>query len=290
MKTSVKAYAKINLFLDIVSRREDGYHNILSVMQSVTLHDTVTVEYISGQTTKIEVTCSSDTIPADQSNLGYKAAAKFPYAKGIINVHIKKRIPVSAGLAGGSADAAAVLLALNELCGNPMTLDELKDLGATIGADVPFCIECGTCLVEGIGDIVSEFAPMPNYPIVIAKKGEGMSTPGAYRLLDEKFNNFSSYQPHKEQLSKLTENQSSDIVNYCSEIYNVFEQVVEPLRSDITLIKQTMTDFGAINATMSGSGTSVFGIFDHYESAELALLKLKELGADAHICYPNSSR
>lgn len=290
MKTSVNAYAKINLFLDMVSRRDDGYHNILSVMQSVTLHDVVTVEYTAGESTEITITCNADAVPADQSNLGYKAATRFPYANGIINIHIDKNIPVSAGLAGGSADAAAVLLALNELCGNPMTLDELKDLGATLGADVPFCIECGTRLVEGIGDKISDFAPMPNYPIVIAKKGEGMSTPAAYRMLDERFDNFSSYTPHKEHLSKLTQSNSSDIYSYCSGIYNLFEQVVEPLRADVTLIKKTMNGCGAINTTMSGSGTSVFGIFNRAESAEVALLRLKDLGADAHICYPYNSR
>ena len=290
MKTSVKAYAKINLFLDMVSRRDDGYHNILSVMQSVSLHDIVTVEYKKCEKTEITVTCTSGNIPQDQSNLGYKAAIKFPYAKGTINIHIEKNIPVSAGLAGGSADAAAVLLALNELCDYPLTTEELKELGATLGADVPFCIECGTRLVEGIGDRMSGFAPMPNYPIVIAKKGEGMSTPLAYHMLDEKFDNFSSYTPHQEQLSKLCANNLSNIDAYCAGIYNLFEQVVEPLRDDVTLIKKTMTDCGAIKATMSGSGTSVFGIFDCPESAEIALLKLKGIGSDAHICYPCNSR
>ena len=290
MKSSVKAFAKINLSLDLVSRRENGYHNILSVMQSVSLHDVVTVEYTEGSNTQIEVTCSSGAIPQDQTNLGYKAAAIYPFAKGRINVHIEKNIPVSAGLAGGSADAAAVLLALNELCGNPMTLKELKDLGATIGADVPFCIECGTCLVEGIGEIMSDFAPMPNYPIVIAKKGEGMSTPAAYKMLDVKYDDFTSYEPHRNKLESLIWCTSQDIEDYCHGIYNLFEEVVEPLRPHVTELKQIMMDCGATIAVMSGSGTSVFGIFQNEDLANAAASRLLALGADAHVCYPCGKR
>lgn len=289
MNITVRAYAKINLFLDMVSRRVDGYHNILSVMQSVSLHDDVTVEYTENKISSISVSSNTGAIPADQSNLGYKAASVFPYAKGKINIHIDKHIPISAGLAGGSADAAAVLIALNELCGRPMDKSELKALGATIGADVPFCIECGTCLVEGIGDKMSPFAPMPDYPIVIAKKGEGMSTPAAYRMLDEKYNNFNDYASHKESLLVLS-NADNRIADYCSGIYNVFEEVVEPCRSDVTDIKSAMIKCGAVNATMSGSGTSVFGIFDGRDAAEKALSMLIEMGADAHLCYPCHSR
>lgn len=286
MKTTVRAYAKINLFLDMVSRRDDGYHNILSVMQSVTLHDVVEVEYIKGGQKEIIVTCDNSGIPTDKSNLGYKAASVFPYASGRIHIRIKKSIPVSAGLAGGSADAAAVLIALNDLCGRPMRLEELKTLGATLGADVPFCIEKGTCLVEGIGETMSDFASMPNLPIVIAKKGEGMSTPLAYRLLDEKYNRFNGYTPSSDKLATLNSPEKFNTKQYCSGIYNIFEEVVEPCRPDVTAIKETMIGCGALNATMSGSGTSVFGIFEDVDSAQLALQKLIILGADAHVCYP----
>ena len=286
MKTTVRAYAKINLFLDMVSRRDDGYHNILSVMQSVTLHDVVEVEYIKGDQKEIIVTCDNSGIPTDKSNLGYKAASVFPYANGRIHIRIKKSIPVSAGLAGGSADAAAVLIALNDLCGRPMRLEELKVLGATLGADVPFCIEKGTCLVEGIGETMRDFASMPNLPIVIAKKGEGMSTPLAYRLLDEKYNLFNGYTPRSGKLATLNSPEKFNTKQYCSGIYNIFEEVVEQCRPDVTAIKETMIGCGALNATMSGSGTSVFGIFEDVDSAQLALQKLIILGADAHVCYP----
>ena len=290
MKTSVKAYAKINLFLDMVSRRDNGYHNILSVMQSVSLCDVVTVDYTEGAVTEISVCCNNDALPADQSNIAYKAALKFPYTNGKVDIKIEKNIPISAGLAGGSADAAAVLIALNELCGQPLTLSELKALGATLGADVPFCIECGTCLVEGIGEITSDFTPMPNYPIVIAKKGEGMSTPAAYGMLDKKYNNFTGYAPHSACLSKLSMTAVQDITEFCSGIYNIFESVVEPCRPEVTAIKKIMTDSGAINATMSGSGTSVFGIFKNENDADQARLKLLELGAESHVCYPRYQR
>ena len=290
MKASVKAYAKINLFLDMVSRRENGYHNILSVMQSVSLHDVVTVEYTSGDKTEINVTCSTGSIPQDSSNLGYRAANIYPFAKGKIDIHIEKSIPVSAGLAGGSADAAAVLLALNDLCGNPMSIEELKALGATIGADVPFCIECGTCLVEGIGEIMNEFVSMPDYPIVIAKKGEGMSTPAAYKMLDDRYNDFKAYQPHSDMLEGLRNYAPGKIYEYCLGIYNLFEEVVEPLRPEVTVIKDVMNSSGAVKATMSGSGTSVFGIFEDEDCASEALQKLIDLGADAHLCYPCAAR
>jgi len=289
MKVSVKAYAKINLFLDMVSKKEDGYHNILSLMQSVTLHDTVSVEYAASEERDISVFCDSLDIPCDNGNLAYRAAEKYPFANGKIRISIEKRIPVSAGLAGGSADAAAVLVALNKLCGEPMTPDQLKNLGATLGADVPFCIECGSSLTEGIGEKMSHFAPMPNYPIIIAKKGEGMSTPLAYRKLDNLYNDFLHYTPNSHKLSILGDT-SSALDSYCAGIYNIFEEVVEPERPCVSEIKGIMLDHGAANATMSGSGTAVFGVFKDELSANNALLDLRKYGANAYLCYPCNSR
>ena len=281
------AYAKINLFLDIESRREDGYHDIVSLMQRISLRDTVSVSLEPSEAKTINVTCSAPEIPCGEKNLAYKAANIYPIEKGNISINIEKVIPSSAGLAGGSADAAATLIALNELCENKLSMAELCALGAKLGADIPFCITGGACLVRGIGDILTEAKPMPMLPIVVAKKGEGMSTPAAYRALDEKYCNFVGYTPKIELLDKLIgENEALSAREYCEGLFNAFESVVEPERPDVTLIKGIMSSYGAVGAMMSGSGTSVFGIFTSKETAVAALDALKTQGADAHLCYP----
>ena len=289
MKTDVKAYAKINLFLDIESVRKDGYHNIISYMQSVSLHDTVAVELLNCGSREISVTCDKDYVPCNESNLCYKAADIFPnFTKGKIIIHITKRIPISAGLAGGSTDAAATLVALNQLFGNPCSVEELKELGSRLGADVPFCIELGSCIAKGTGDRLTATTPMPHYPIVIAKHGDGMSTPRAYRELDIRHDCFKDYEPHTEQLNLLTRNEGSSIEEYSLGLFNVFEEVVEPQRPYVTAIKKIMNDRGAIVSMMSGSGTSVFGLFRTEADAVRAHGVLTSHGIEAFLCYPYS--
>ena len=191
---------------------------------------------------------------------------------------------MTAGLAGGSADAAATLIALNSIAEKPLSTEELCALGAKLGADVPFCIKGGACLVEGIGEIMTPIAPMPNLPLVIAKMGEGMSTPAAYRALDIKFNNFVSYPTHGHQCQTILD--ANDATTLCEGLFNVFEEVVEPDRPCVTEIKKTMLSKGAVGAMMSGSGTSVFGIFQTEAEAHDAKKALSELGAEAFVCYP----
>ncbi len=289
MKVSVRAYAKINLFLDMVSKRQDGYHNIVSLMQSVSLHDTVTVEYEESNQKRIIVTSGSKSIPCDMTNLAYKAAERYPVENGTIIINIDKNIPVSAGLAGGSADAAATLVALNTICSGKLNPEELNSLGASIGADVPFCIECGTYLTEGIGERMSKFESMPCCEIVIAKKGDGMSTPAAYSKLDRVYNDFKNYSPSTDKLDIL-KNNSLSIEKYCEGIYNIFEEAVESERPCVTELKNIMKSCGAVNATMSGSGTAVFGVFKDEMDAEKALYLLKRNGTDAHLCHPCDSQ
>ena len=154
MKVSVPGYAKINLFLDIRSLRENGYHNILSIMQRIGLHDTITVTYSKDSTKSISLSCDRSDIPCGSKNLAYRAADIYPIS-GKLDIHIEKHIPMSAGLAGGSADAAATLIALNLIAEKPLSTEELCTLGAKLGADVPFCIKGGACLVEGIGEIMT---------------------------------------------------------------------------------------------------------------------------------------
>ena len=286
MTVTVPAYAKINLFLDIDSIRDNGYHNILSIMQSVSLHDDITVSHSDGEEKNITVFCNNSDIPCDKSNLVYKAANIYPICGNIV-VNIEKRIPVSAGLAGGSADAAATLIALNQICGNMLSTEELCAIGAKLGADVPFCIKKGACIVEGIGEILNPIESMPAFPIVIAKKGEGMSTPAAYKALDVKFNNFVGYAINMEQYNSLFDNENrASAKAYCRGLFNIFETVVECERPAVTELKRIMLDCGAAGAMMSGSGTSVFGIFADEEAARSAREALTSCGADAHVCYP----
>ena len=286
MTVTVPAYAKINLFLDIDSIRDNGYHNILSVMQSVSLHDDITVSFSEDDDKNITVFCNNSNIPCDNSNLVYKAADIFPVSGNIV-VKIEKRIPISAGLAGGSADAAATLIALNRICGDKLTTEELCALGARLGADVPFCIKRGACIVEGIGEILTPVESMPAFPIVIAKKGEGMSTPAAYKALDVKFDNFTDYALNTEYYNALFDIKNRESAEkYCRGLFNIFEEVVEAERPAVTELKRIMTDHGAHGAMMSGSGTSVFGIFDCEERAMAAREALIDSGADAHVCYP----
>ncbi len=278
------AYAKINLFLDIESRRNDGYHNIVSVMQSVSLCDAVTVEYKNAPDKKIDITCNNPEIPTGEKNIAYKAA-DILIDSGHIKIHIEKRIPASAGLAGGSTDAAAVLLMLNELTGSKKSEKELLDIGAKIGADVPFCMIGGTKLTLGIGERMMDFTPMPDTNIVIACSGEGVSTPKAYGELDLMYHNFENYTVHHKELEALRMNPDNTAC-----MFNIFESVVIPMRPMVSRLKETMMSCGASFSMMSGSGPSVFGIFSSKQDAEKAASMLLEMGADAYLCTPKQAK
>lgn len=286
MQISLNANAKINLFLDIQSRRDDGYHDIISLMQSVSLHDTVTVEYTPFDNKIIEITSNRADIPCDRSNLAYKAAEIFPIECGKIKIHIEKNIPVSAGLAGGSTDAAAVISALNILTESKFNTEELKKIGARLGADVPFCIHGGAALARGVGEILTEAPSMPHLPLLIAKKGDGMSTPAAYKALDAANDNFIAYNPQTAKLNLLGANKSDNVISYCDGLFNIFESVVEPIRPEVTALKNMFCNLGAIKSMMSGSGTSVFAIFENEESAVYAQSQMENQGITAHLCYP----
>ncbi len=272
------AYAKINLFLDIESKRVDGYHNIISVMQSVSLCDTVTVEYSESAEKSIEISCDDPSIPLGEKNIAYKAANLF-LDSGKVKIHIEKRIPAAAGLAGGSTDAAAVLTLLNQLTGNKKSADELLSIGAKIGADVPFCISGGTKLTRGIGEKLTDFKPLSDCYIVISKMGDGVSTPKAYSMLDSMFDNFENYRPRRDFLALLEEENLRGM-------FNIFESAVIPERPAVQKIKDTMLRYGAEHSMMSGSGPSVFGIFSSKEKATDACVALTGMGAVAYLCEP----
>ena len=283
---TVKAFAKINLHLDVTSIMDNGFHAVNNVMQSVTLCDDVTLT--KRNDTSITVDCNVDGVPKNEKNLAYRAAALFCEKAGVsigADIYIEKRIPMAAGLAGGSADAAATLKGMNFLCGEPLSTNELCSIGSELGSDIPFCIVGGAAFADGKGDILHDFPSMPDCAIVIACGGEGVSTPMAYRMLDEKYDRFSSYIPS--DLSALRRAaELKDITLISKSTFNIFEEPVLSVRPVAASIKQTMLDSGAICAMMSGSGPSVFGIFDSTESAEKAARTIAKMGVAPHVCRP----
>ena len=287
-----QANAKINVYLNIVGRRQNGYHDIASIMQTVSLSDTVTVDFTLAPNTEISLSAEgSGTMPTDARNLAWRAAEAFLQAThqtGKVDIHIVKRIPMAAGLAGGSADAAAVLRALNTLCPNSLSLDDLLSLGATLGADVPFCICGGSAYVTGIGDCMEKFPMMPKSYLVVACHGEGVSTPLAYGQLDQKyhfFSNFTAYDDYREKSIAL-QWKNGDLISSSKSFFNLFEEVVPTIQGSVEELKKIMRNQGAYFAMMSGSGPSVFGIFSSEVLAQKACEILKSMGATAYVCQP----
>lgn len=283
MKIEVKAYAKINLLLDIVSTRPDKYHDLFMIMQSVGIYDTITVKKTKKK--GITLSCNIDGIPLDEHNIAHKAAEAFFNSQNIkdknIHINIKKRIPHAAGLAGGSADGAGVIVALNEMYKTNLTPKELCKIGVKVGADLPFCITGGTLLAQGIGDCLCNVKPLKKCIILLAKPDISVNTGHAYNQFDK---NGKLHTPDK--LGMLCAIQSRDLKKICSKMENVFEQFIEvPNRIDI---KEIMRNNNALGACMSGSGPTVFGIFEKKEDAEKAAFLLKEYAKDIHICTPVS--
>ena len=283
MEIKVKAYAKINLMLDIVSTRTDGYHDLFMIMQSIGIYDTITVAQTD--TKKITITCNINDIPLDESNIAHKAAAAFFTAAKIknkgINIDIVKRIPHAAGMAGGSADGAGVLVALNELYGAGLSEDELCEIGVKIGADVPFCIKGGTLLAQGIGDVLNKVKPLRKCYILIAKPDCSVNTGYAYKQFDQ-----CGKMHTPDKLGMLYAMQSRDLKEICSKMENVFEQFIAV--DNKVEIKDVMRTNGALGVCMSGSGPTVFGIFDDKELAQKSADELKPYARDIIVTTPVS--
>ena len=281
----IRAYAKINLFLDVVGIRDDGYHDVETVMQSVSLFDTVEVELLDED--EIIIECDKEGVPLDEKNIAFRAAKLFferaRLSKGA-KIIIKKNIPMAAGLAGGSADGAAVLVALNELCGKLFSVEELCKIGAMLGADVPFCITCGCMYSDGRGDNLSNYVSIPSDTcFVIACGGEGVSTPEAYKMLDLEYNNFVDYK--KKGADALKEKILLGGA-FCNEFFNIFEKTVSNKRPVVNEIKNIMISNGAKQAMMSGSGPSVFGVFGDVESAETTSKNIEQAGYFSCVAFP----
>ena len=290
MKISIDAYAKINLHLDVTEIRTDGYHNIQSIMQTLSLCDTVDIEIIEDD--KIIIECDVAGVPLDEKNIAYKAAKRFFENAGIksgaiINIH--KRIPMAAGLAGGSADAAAVLVGLYKILGEIISQKELYAIGSSLGADIPFCISCGCCYTSGIGDKLVEVKELSSKTVfVIACGGEGVSTPIAYRMLDDKYGNFVNYEP--ENYNTLLQSIIAEKDDFYKYLFNIFEEPVSSVRENVGKAKALMLYNGAVASMMSGSGPSVFGVFENIQSANDAVNVLKEAGFFATVAYPTNKR
>lgn len=269
----VRAYAKINLSLDVTGRREDGLHTLDTVMQSVALWDEI--ELTPGGIPGIRLQCSRDYLPTDNANTAYRAARYFFQKIGLQNeglsIAIRKRIPSRAGMGGGSTDAAAVLRALNRIYGANLPVETLRELATRVGADVPFCLEGGTCRCTGIGEVMEPVAEIPNCFLVVCKPPAGMSTLRAYALLDQ-YPMTRDYGTPKmvEALEK------GDLRKVGQALSNRFDQTLRLMQ--VREIKKALLAAGALGAMMTGSGSAVFGIFETEQAAKNAALLMVDKG------------
>ncbi len=284
-----RGYAKINLHLDITGRMADGYHRVETVMQTISLFDEVTVTLTDEP--ELCASCNVAGVPTDAKNIAVRAAKLFLTkicAQSGAHIAIRKQIPMAAGMAGGSADAAAALRALNRLYGMPLTAAELCELGAVLGADVPFCLVGGTAFADGRGDVLHALPSMPDCAVVCACEGEGVSTPWAYRLLDTKYDNFEegcSYQPRGTQaLRRALADGSPEAIAHS--LYNIFEAPVLDARPVAAELRSLLLAGGAVGAMMSGSGPSVFGLFADDTTAQNAADLLRQNGYRPYLCRP----
>lgn len=296
------AYAKINPYLIVTGRRADGYHTILSHMQAITLCDVLALDWQADDTQKFTVSleCSDPSLACDNTNLICRAAHALvarlndcnKKVGGVLNVRLEKRIPVAAGLAGGSADAAATLRGLNTLLKSPFATDELCDIAATLGADIPFCVQSEVVpamTARGIGEILTPTCSLSERVcLVIACHGEGVSTPWAYRQLDEREIALAPKTAEKEYAAFEAALATSDLSVLSAYSYNCFEDVVLPARPAAVALIESMKKEGAVFARMSGSGPSVVGYFDDEAKAQVCADELRAQGIAAHLCRPLS--
>ena len=285
---SEKAFAKVNLTLDVLRKREDGYHDICTVMQTVSLHDDVLIRVGTKQEWRVLCDCADDApLPQNDGNLAWKAAKVFFEKTGIISdgieITICKQIPSQAGLGGGSADAAAVLRGLNRFYHDALSRSELCELGFSVGADVPFCVLCGTALAEGRGEVLTPLAPAPRMFLVICKPNFAISTAQLYQKIDESV--IEIRPDHNKLISLLS---SGDYFKIGDSLCNVFEPLVCKDHAEIEQIKQIMYKCNACGAQMTGSGSAVFGIFQTQEAASSACESLKQVYCNTYFATTES--
>lgn len=268
----IKAYAKINISLDIVGKREsDGYHLLKMIMQNIDLYDEISIEK---QKEGITISCNKNYVPTDSRNLVYKAASLFKETYNIddgVHIDIVKNIPVSAGLAGGSTDAAAVLKLMNKIFEVNASDEELMNIGLKLGADIPYCINGGTALCEGIGEKITTLQPFKDKILVLVKPSFGVSTKEVYKSF-----NLDRVRVHPKTDSLIEAMENDDLYYVANNMKNLLENVTLRKHNILIKIKEEMNRYGAVGSMMSGSGPSVFAFFDDMLKAQRCYEKMKE--------------
>lgn len=282
-KMELKALGKINLGLDVLGKRPDGYHDVRMVMQTIYLYDQITIT--KRKESGIGLSTNLFYLPVNENNLAYRAAKllmdEFEIRSGV-DIFLEKHIPVAAGMAGGSSNAAAVLYGINRMFDLGLSMEELMKRGVSLGADVPYCIMRGTVLAEGIGEILTPLPPMPRCQIVVAKPPVSVSTKMVYEKIDSR-----RIVEHPD-IDGITEGlKEGDVTKIASRMGNVLEQVTEEEYPVIDKIKKLMNEDGAKGAMMSGSGPTVFGIFTEKSLAKKAALKIREAGLAKQVYVTN---
>ena len=269
----IKAYGKINLTLDVVGRRKDGYHLLDTVMQTISIWDELEIQH--SRQPGVHLQCNKDSLPTDSNNTAFRAAKFFLEDRGLENegvyIFIKKHLPSRSGMGGGSADAAAVLRGLNEMYGTGLSADKLMELGAKVGADVPFCVVGGAARCTGVGADVEPIEPMPQCWLVVCKPPTGMSTPRAYSLLDQY--PLSSTQATPRMLEAMA---AGNLKRIGKGLANRFDETIR--MAPVRALKRAMMDAGALGSMMTGSGSSVYGIFETEQRAREAMEQLAGMG------------
>ena len=268
-----KAYGKLNLSLDVTGRREDGYHDLAMLMQTVTLCDELSLRFRDDG--KVRASSNLRFIPEDERNLAVRAALRFLEAVGEqgqgLQIDMRKQIPVGAGMGGGSADAAAVLRALNRIYGMPFDRKRLEELAQQIGSDVAFCVTGGTALAEGRGEKLTDLPAMPDCLFVICKPSFSISTPELYKKLDS-----APVRIHPDTQGLLHAVREGDLRAVCRRMYNVFEEIDDRRMRTVAQIKGRLLDHRALGAMMTGTGSAVFGVFEQEEDARAACAALRQ--------------
>ena len=267
------AFAKVNLTLDVLGKREDGYHDLQSVMQTLSIRDDIEIDVGTGKPWKL--ICSKEGIPCDERNLAWKAAKVYcdtmKKDPDGLEIRITKRIPSEAGMGGGSADAAAVLRALNRHFGEPLSIMALAELGAMVGSDVPFCVLGGTVMVEGRGERLRKLPDMPDCFFVVVKPDFSNSTAELYRKIDE-----AAIAKRPDQRAMESALLAGDLGKVCENIWNVFDPVVTAEHPELNYIKSVCNSYGAAAYQMTGSGSAVYAIVPNFEYAAVICSMLKE--------------
>lgn len=275
-----RAHAKLNLSLDVVSKAKNGYHDMRMVMQSVDFGDDIDIELTGGE---FSIDPGQSYLPADERNLALKAAMLFleGSSRGA-RIAVTKRSPVCAGMGGGSSDAAAVLRALNKLTGAGKSAAELCQMAEKLGSDVPFCVQGGTALAEGRGEVLTELPALPDCAIVIAKPSFAISTPALFAKIDERKSRM-----HPDTAGICSALEKGDLFGVSHRLFNVFEDVLPRNYAEIGAIKSELLSRGALGAAMTGTGSAVFGLFDREEAAAQAYEALRTRYEECFLTRPS---